>query len=175
MKPGETIHEARGLITDVEKYRKGWIGGLPETPCGYGSMVDQTILQRKALSRWVDKYHVSTLVDVGAGDLNWIRHVKWPRPLRYIPLDLVPRHPEVEQFDLIHQVPPSCDMVLCLWLINHLPDDHAKAAWTNLLKTDCKYIVYTYWPAMWEWSDVGYIESIPIRPRIKAEMRLIKR
>ena len=163
-----------GLVTDIKKYRKGWHGGLPETPCGYGSRLDQTVLQREVLARWVREYNVSTLVDVGAGDLNWIRHVEWPNPVAYIPLDLVPRHPDVREFDLIHEVPPKCDMVLCLWLINHLPEHHAKAAWQNLLDTDCRYIVYTYWPAMWPWSDVPCVESVSIRPRIQAELRLIQ-
>ena len=162
------------LVTDIRKYHTGWTGGLPETPCGYGSRVDQTELQRATLARWVREYSVSTLVDVGAGDLNWIRHVAWPHPVAYIPLDLVPRHPDVREFDLVEQVPPPCDMVLCLWVINHIPEERARAAWANLLKTDCRYIVYTYWPAMWEWSDVPHIDSISLRENIQAELRLIQ-
>lgn len=163
-----------GIITEVSKYQKGWTGGLPETPCGYGSMKGQTILQRKVLARWVEQYDIHSIVDVGAGDLNWVPLMEWPHPVHYYPMDLVPRHSCVEQFDLIHQVPPKCDMVWCLWLLNHLPEEHARAALANLMATECRYIVYTWWPAMADFLDICPVEHVTIRPRIQAELRLVK-
>jgi hypothetical protein len=163
-----------GIVTEIDKYRQGWTGGLPETPCGYGSRLDQTELQREVIARWVAEYQVSTLVDIGAGDLNWIKHMDWPHPVAYIPLDLVPRHPDVRAFDLIHEVPPKADMALCLWVLNHLPDDHSRVALANLRKADIRYLVYTWWPAMPSFLDLGYADRVVIRERIGAELRLLK-
>jgi hypothetical protein len=92
----------------------------------------------------------------------------------YIPLDLVPRHPDVRAFDLIHEVPPKADMALCLWVLNHLPDDHARVALENLLKANISYLVYTWWPAMPSFLDLGYTDKVVIRDWIGAELRLLK-
>ena len=161
-----------GIITDVEKYKKGWTGGLPETPCGFGSRLAETVIQRKVLPAWARKYGVSSVVDVGAGDLNWVNAVCWD--VEYTPLDLVPRHESVQKFDLIHQIPPAGDMVMCLWVLNHLPEEHAFAALENLLRAECKCLVYTWWPAMADFLDLGADESVVIRGRIGAELRLVK-
>ena len=162
-----------GIVTEVEKYVKGWSGGLPETPCGFGSKLDQTILQRKVLARWCEQYGIHSIVDVGAGDLNWVKEMKWPHPVHYSPLDLVPRHNIVQPFNLIESVPPDCDMVWCLWVLNHLPEDHARVALGNLKQTKAKYLVYTWWPAMADFLDLYPVEHVTIRPNIGAELRLV--
>lgn len=112
-----------GIVTDLAKYREGWSGGLPETKCGFGSRIDQTRVQRKWLPEMVAKYNIFSIADIGAGDLNWIKLIKWPHPVDYRALDLVPVAEGVTEFDLINQIPPNVDMILCLWLLNHLPED----------------------------------------------------
>jgi len=157
---------------NYQEFRRGWASGLPETPCGRGSTAAATLKQRKVLAGWIEKYQIKSIVDVGAGDLNWVRlmHLE----VDYQPLDLVPRAPEVKKFDLVYQIPPACDMVWCLWLLNHLPEYRAKAALDNLLQTDCKYIVYTWWPGMAEMLDICPTEHAVIKAEKGAELRLVK-
>lgn len=165
---------AGGVSVDESDFQRGWASGLPETPCGSGSTLEATRLQRKVLARWVEQHRIHSIVDVGAGDMNWVRYMEWPHPVHYEPLDLVPRTPAVRQFDLINEVPPRCDMVWCLWLLNHLPDHQSAAALKNLLATECRYIVYTWWPGMADFLDLYPIEHVTILPRKEAELRLLK-
>lgn len=155
-----------------EEFKRGWISGRPETPCGAGSTVAATLKQRKVLAGWIKKYKIESVVDVGAGDLNWVRLMKLD--IDYRPLDLVPRAPEVKQFDLVHEIPPACDMVWCLWLLNHLAEYRAKAALDNLLQTDCRFIIYTWRPALSELLDICPTEYVVINAEKQAELRLVK-
>jgi hypothetical protein len=130
------------IITEVKKYHEGWRGGLPETPCGNGSKLSQTVEQRKWIPDLIRKYEIKTIADIGAGDLNWIKHTDLG-DVEYTPYDLVPRHPDVVQFDLLAQVPPQVDMLMCLWVLNHFPAKHCVHAITNLLYSRSKYLLVT--------------------------------
>jgi hypothetical protein len=163
-----------GIITQPEKYWQGWAGGLPETPCGFGSKLSQTEIQRTWMPAMVEKYQISTISDIGAGDLNWIGLIEWPHPVRYSALDLVPRAKSVTPFDIIYEIPPKSDLLVCLWLLNHLPEHHAKAALKNLLASGSKYLMYTWWPAMADFLDLDADDSVIIRSQIEAELRIIK-
>ena len=168
-----------GIITDADKYKKGWKGGLPETPCGHGSKINQTEIQREWIPRMVGKYGIHTIADIGAGDLRWVELVEWPHPVQYTPFDLVPRRKDVQSFDLIMEIPRQSDLIMCLWVLNHLPYDHAKLALANLRASGSQYLMYTWWPAMADFLDLGADESTTIRTaykktKINYEIRLIK-
>jgi len=131
-----------GIITEKEKYKKGWTGGLPETPCGYGSKLSATKKQRDWMPEIFEKYNIKSIADIGAGDLNWIKHIDLG-DIEYQAFDLVPRHPEVRSFDLLKKVPPKVDLIICLWVLNHMPYDHCKQAIKNLKKSGAKYLMMT--------------------------------
>ena len=159
------------IQTEVAKYQRGWRSGLPETECGAGSTLARTKAQREWLADVVKRHGVKSVVDVGAGDLNWIGHVDWD--VDYQAFDLVPRHPSVKHMDIIHDVPPQADLLMCLWVLNHLPEAHQDAAAANIAASGCKYIIYTYWPAMLARMDWGADESIVINDEKQAELRFI--
>lgn len=155
-----------------KEFEQGWRSGLPETACGRGSTIEATGRQRRFLRAWIAEYDVASIVDVGAGDLNWIRHMDWPHPVAYTALDLVPRHEDVKQFDIVREVPPNADMTLCLWVLNHLDEKDARSAVANLLRSSA-ILVYTWWPAMAGFLDLGYTDSVVIKPHKAAELRLL--
>jgi hypothetical protein len=64
-----------GDIVAREKFSRGWKGGLPETPCGYGSTLEATKAQRDWIPQVIRRHGITSIVDVGAGDLNWIKLV----------------------------------------------------------------------------------------------------
>lgn len=134
------------VSSNLEKYARGWGTGLPETPCGSGSTLKATKAQREWLPEVIEGLGIASIVDVGAGDLNWISHVDL-RGAQYRPLDLVPRHPSVEHFDLLLEVPPPCDLLMVLWVINHFPYDAAEIAWSNVRAAQWKYLMITDRPA----------------------------
>jgi len=122
----------------------------------------------------VAKYGIHSISDIGAGDLNWIGLVKWPHPIQYTPFDLVPRQASVQRFDLINEIPSQTDLILCLWVLNHLPNECSQKALTNLLASGSKYLIYSYWPAMAEFLNLQPIESVILNPEKQSELRLVK-
>lgn len=130
------------IITEVDKYKKGWFGGLPETPCGSGSKLENTVEQRAWLQRIIKQYDIKTIADIGAGDLNWIKKMDLSG-VEYIPYDLVPRKPEVIKFNIIEEIPESVDLILCFWVLNHFPYEHCKRALHNLKASGSKYLAMT--------------------------------
>lgn len=138
------------IITEVEKYQKGWGGGLPETPCGNGSRLNKTVEQRAWIPKIINEYQIKTVADIGAGDLNWIKHTKLPNDIEYIPYDLVPRQPEVRYFDVIKMIPPKVDLIMCLWVLNHFPFNHARQAFENIKASGSKYLLITDRPIYYQ-------------------------
>jgi hypothetical protein len=130
------------LISDIKKYKKGWHSGLPETPCGSGSRLSKTQAQRKWIPEIIRQYGIKTVADIGAGDLNWIEHTDLSG-VEYTPYDLVPRRRDVIAFDLVHEIPPTVDMIMCLWVLNHFPYDPCKKAIENLKASGSQYLLMT--------------------------------
>jgi len=153
------------LITESAKYVKGWTGGLPETPCGFGSRIAQTRTQREWIPGIVEKYDIHSLADIGAGDLNWVGMINWPHAVDYSAYDLVPRKAGVKKFDIVQQVPKRYDCLMCLWVLNHFPEDHAKSALDNMRASGSKYLLFTYEPRQWDCTDLPALESVVIRER----------
>jgi len=131
------------LISNPEKYKRGWTGGLPETECGFGSTMQATKAQREWIPALIEAYFIESIADIGAGDLNWIKNMDIPNHIEYWAYDLVPRAPEVIKFDIIKEVPAPVDMIMCLWVLNHLPYDECKQAIANIKKSGSKYLLMT--------------------------------
>ena len=100
--------------------------------------------QRRWIPDLIDAYDIKSIADIGAGDLNWIKSMDIPNSVHYQAYDLVPRKPEVVKFDLVRQVPPVVDMVMCLWVLNHLPYIDAVAAVANLKASGARYLLMTH-------------------------------
>lgn len=130
-------------IVDLKKMAAGWVGGLPETPCGYGSKLSTTEAQREWIPKMVRKYKVKTVADIGAGDLNWVQHVKWPKGVEYTAYDLIPRKEEVTKFDLLAEIPPQVDLIMCLWVLNHFDFENCRKAIQNLKASGATYLLMT--------------------------------
>jgi hypothetical protein len=131
------------IIGDRAKFSAGWQGGLPETPCGSGSTMARTRAQRAWLPGMIERHRVRSIADIGAGDLNWIQATAIPAGVAYTAYDLVPRHPRVQPFDLVTTVPPPVDLIMCLWVLNHLPYAAARQAIANLRASGARLLLMT--------------------------------
>ncbi len=164
------------IITEVKKYKDGWHGGLPETPCGHGSKISQTKKQRVWIPEILAKYEIKSIADIGAGDLNWIKEVDLTG-IDYQPFDLVPRAPGVKCFDLIQEIPPKVDLIMCLWVLNHFPIDHCRQAIKNLKASGAKYLMMTdrerYREDQPPEIDMPYIEKMVLNEK-NDSIRLIE-
>lgn len=147
------------IVSTIQKFQQGWTGGLPETVCGYGSTMAGTRAQREWIPKIVAKYGITSIADVGAGDLHWFPRMKLN--VAYQAFDLVPRRPQVQQFDLVREVPPAVDMILCLWVLNHLPFADHRSAFANLLASGSKWLMLTDRPA-WHHEQPPEIQREPV-------------
>ncbi|MFV1983006.1 MAG: hypothetical protein ACC657_05635 [Thiohalomonadales bacterium] len=138
------------LIDVDEKYKKGWTSGLPETPCGHGSMISNTAKQRLWIPKLVIEHKIKSIVDIGAGDLNWIKQMPLPVGVIYKPFDLVPRDASVNSFNLNTTIAPKADLIMCLWVLNHFPELKIENAFNNLLKSQSKFLLITLRDTWWK-------------------------
>ena len=153
-------------IVQRPKYEKGWVGGLPETPCGSGSTLANTVEQREWIADLLHRYDdINTIADIGAGDLNWFKQMTLPPRVFYQAFDLVPRHTEVKQFDIISDPMPKADMYWLLWVLNHFPKEQAALAWNRVQESGVKYVLITDRPIWYEdhpecLRDLPYMERL---------------
>ena len=145
------------IITDIEKYTKGWGSGLPETKCGSGSTLGKTKIQRRFIEDTIKKYDIKTIADIGAGDLNWIKKTDL-QGASYQAYDLIPRNENVIEFNIIEEIAPKADLLLCFWVLNHLPIESSRKAIANLLNSGSRYLMMTDRPV--------YYKSQPIEIQI---------
>lgn len=110
-----------------KRFAKGWGSGGRETRCGAGSTLASTAHIRPRLRDLFDRHGAKFIIDAGAGDLNWIRHVDLTG-LEYRAYDLVPRHEAVIEWDITVDPLPPCDLILCRAVLNHLGPDLTQRA-----------------------------------------------
>lgn len=105
-----------------ERMQNGWRGGREDgTQCGLSSTLANTKAIREWLPDLVERYAIQTVCDAGAGDLHWIKFVQWK--VDYRAFDLISRHKSITQFDITTESLPTCDLILCRAVLNHLDTD----------------------------------------------------
>jgi len=166
------------IINNSAEYKQGWKGGLPETECGSGSKLENTEIQRQWLPEMVEEFGITSIADIGAGDLNWIKRIELG--CDYQGYDLVPRHSEVKEFNLLEDDMPEADCYMCLWVLNHFPKAQARAALARLLTGGNRFLITHYEPRMPAFIDIKPERSVVIRkrpagdPRGDVDLRLIR-
>lgn len=165
------------LIESTEQFKNGWTGGLPETLCGWGSTLRATRAQREWIPGILEKYNIKSIADIGAGDLNWMKYTDLPYDIEYTAYDLIPRKPEIKLFDITKSIPPRVDLVMCLWVINHLNYTDAQQAIKNLKASGSKYLMITDRPKWYKDAPpeihMEFIESVKVS-ELKDTIRLIE-
>ena len=131
------------MSTELPSYHQimqtAWLGGLDDgTPCGRGSTLANTKAIRFLLPRIIEDYGIRSVCDAGAGDRHWIQHVHLD--VVYSAYDLVPRHKTVQPLDITKELLPSCDLILCRFVLGHLPPNLALDA-INLFRKSGSYLL----------------------------------
>lgn len=107
-------------------------------------MVSNTKVIRAWLPDVIDRYKITSIADIGCGDQNWI-HRCLPDGIKYVGYDIVPRRQDVVTFDVTREVlPTGYDLVLCIYVLNHLHPDMAERALRLLKESGAKYILMSY-------------------------------
>ena len=152
------------------EFKRGWKGGLPETPCGAGSQFRATKTQRKWIPAKVKEYGITSIADLGAGDLNWSSRTAFG--CCYLPYDLVPRSPLVAKLDILTDKLPDADCYMVLWVLNHMTADQAKHASAKIMNSKARYLITTWRKDYYNFTDATVLDSVKIFKG--AELRLIE-
>lgn len=121
-----------------------WESGKPETPCGRGSMFENTEVIRKFIPQVIESCGIRSIADVGCGDQNWIHHCL-PDDVVYTGYDIMPRRQDVQPFDVGREVLPwKFDLVLCIYVLNHMYPDSAERAIRLLQESNSKYLLMSF-------------------------------
>jgi hypothetical protein len=129
----------------IARMAMGWARGnmKAESQCGTGSNMSATLEARRWLSIIAKAYSIRNVIDIGAGDLNWIGHVDWN--VNYRGYDVYPRHEDVNYFDGSREIPEKADLILCRQVMIHLPQDRVESMIENFKDSGSTYLAATTW------------------------------
>ena len=148
----------RERFTEVYEKRQ-WATGEsasgPGSERGSGS-VDHTI---RLLHRFIPELAVRSIADIPCGDFHWMGDVLEAHPqVDYVGYDIVqsliarnrrtfPDRTFVD-LDIVTQVPPPADLIVCKDLVNHLYERDVRAALRNMAASGSTWLLIT--------SNAGY-------------------
>lgn len=131
------------------------IWGCPETRSGQGSTLAATVGLRAWLEQTWRFLGIRIVADAGCGDLNWMQHLA-PGLRFYFGFDIVPELiAELRQqhqvrknlffsvADVVTEVLPECDAILCRDCLTHLSLDAATAALQRFRASGARYLFAT--------------------------------
>jgi hypothetical protein len=134
--------------------------GRPETLCGAGSTLANTVSVRTWLPCLFKELEISSLLDAPCGDFNWMAHTDLSgidyfgfdydrehlslavgRPS--IPSAYAPKSKRFIELDIASDQLPRADMVLCREFLQHLPNEQVSRVIRNFRASGCKWFLAT--------------------------------
>lgn len=128
-----------------------------ESKSGTGSTLEATQTVRDGLAALIKELGVTTLIDAGCGDFNWMRHLA-DGSFHYTGIDIVApliaknnkryanEHRAFKVHDIVAAPCPTADLILCRDVLFHLSNRDARAALQNLIRSGSKYLLTTTIP-----------------------------
>lgn len=127
-------------------------GGLPETPCGWGSTLRATERLRTELPALLARLGTHVLLDAPCGDLNWLSRVELAG-VAYIGIDTSPENlaaararcsfADLRCLDILADDLPAADTILCRDFLQHLPNAMARAVLARFAATGARWLLAT--------------------------------
>lgn len=156
-------------------YRLGtWVCSKDQVSAsGVGSETDATEYVVEVLPLLLRKLDAKTLLDVGCGDWNWMRHVALP--CQYIGIDIVSEVIEsnrvYERDGVKFQVAnaiidplPTADVALCREILFHLSFDDANSVLANIRRS-ARWLLATTDERIWFNSNIMSGDFRPLNLR----------
>ncbi len=126
-----------------------------ETVSGNGSTLKYTENLRKELPNIFSHYKVENIFDAPCGDFNWMQHLLLAINVQYIGGDIVRplidglnkkySNPKISfiHIDLINDVLPKSDLMICRDCLFHLSFDDTKSVLKNFVNSGTSYLLTT--------------------------------
>lgn len=150
---GESKPTNRERFTRVYETRR-WATG--ESVSGPGSDFGSGSVEHTArlLHRFIPELGVQSIADIPCGDFHWMGEVLSAHPdVRYTGYDIVESliaknertHPgrAFAVLDIVAEVPPAADLILCKDLVNHLYERDVRAALKNMVASGSTWLLIT--------------------------------
>ncbi len=137
------------------RYYKSNTFNSQELKSGEGSTLKQTTEIRNQLSCLLKEYNIKVLIDAPCGDFNWMKHVDLDCIDKYYGADIVQEIIEKNRIkftndkieficsDIVNDLLPIGDVVLCRDCLVHLDFKDAKKAINNFKNAGIKYLLIT--------------------------------
>lgn len=123
-----------------------WDSGHPETVCGKGAKLSETIAIREWIPHLCERYDIKSIADVGCGDQNWMKHVTFRDHVHVAGFDYSPLATHVTRFDCTRDILTlHYDMIQCIYVLNHLyQEGDVDKAITNFYATGIPWLLATF-------------------------------
>ena len=174
--------ERNKLFSEV--YRQN-LWGSAESVSGQGSTVwicEPLITQLPLL---IQKYDISSMLDIPCGDFNWMQHVRFPDGFTYIGGDILPEmvaennrryrsdQRDFRVLDVISDFLPSVDLIFVRDLFIHLTLSLCRRCIENINMSNFKYAMFTHDPLSSRYPPTGNIELARAKHGANYEFRPI--
>lgn len=124
-----------------------------ETPCGEGSTPASTTIIKRYIGKLVKSLDIKSVSDAPCGLFNlWMHDVDYGNA-KYVGYDIndevIERNrrefPNIEfhEFDIVNEVLPKSDLIICRDCLFHLPGESVLRALENFRKSGSKYLLAT--------------------------------
>lgn len=140
------------IFTSIWKQRD-W--GNAESVSGGGATLAETGTIRRRLPELFQELGIEILADAGCGDLNWMSRIS-ERLRFYLGFDIVPglldemrgthgprKNHFFSQADIVREILPTCDAILCRDCLTHMTFDESRAALRSLRRSGSTYLIAT--------------------------------
>lgn len=138
-----------------EIYENNGFGSL-ESKSGPGSTLEETKKLREKIKNLIKDKNIKSVVDIPCGDFNWMKEIVFNFD-SYIGGDIVEQAIEENNkrysnssikfihFDILKDNIPKGDLLIVRDIIGHLPLNDGVTVISNILKSECKYLLSTTW------------------------------
>lgn len=148
-----------------------------ESVSGGGSTMDATKTVRKILPHIIEKYKITSMLDIPCGDYNWMKEIN--KKCTYIGGDIVKEIIEKDNklyasdqvsFQVLNMTTdtlPKVDMIFCKDCLQHLSHENVILAINNFKKSGSKYLFVSSFPRTWRNHDIYDGDYRPLNVRKK--------
>ena len=139
--------------------------GSSESVSGPGAQIKNTENIRKALPKLFEKYQITSILDAGCGDYNWMKFVD-RNGIQYEGVDVVPQivrkdnknfkdeNTSFRVMDITSDEIPKVDLIICRDCLQHLSYKNVKKTLKNFKKSGSRYLLVTNYPWTLENYDI---------------------
>jgi hypothetical protein len=159
----EFIYKSSIVFQDIYEGKTN-LWGQEESKSGGGSTLKATSILREQLPFIINKYSITSMLDVPCGDYNWMKIIE--KKCFYLGGDIIPEmimnnqklygsdKVQFNVIDITKDPLPKVDLIFCRECLQHLSDSNVIKAIENFKHSGSKYLMVTSFPKTWRNYDI---------------------